>query len=107
VPLPLRRYHRYAASVMSFNLDLLKNIEFNSERDSQVLDAMRKIYPDASEEQLREGLENLKRYVKVGLKIAARVLREKSLTAGDGIPTMRAQRSNPTQTINDTFYQNL
>lgn len=107
MPLPRQQQYLYAACTMSFNLDLLKNIEFNSERDSKVLEMMRKIYPDASEEQLREGLENLKRYVKVGLKIAARVLREESLTAHDEIPTMRTQRSNPTQTINNTFFENL
>ncbi len=61
---------------MAFNLDLLDNLEIPPERESKILDAMRKLYPDATERELREGKETLQNYLKVALQIVARLERE-------------------------------
>jgi hypothetical protein len=87
---------------MGFNLDLIENIEFDKGRDAGLLERMRKIYPHATNDELRAGLDNLKAYLRVALRIAARLARENSaaLTLGAEIPNMKTQRSNPTETTN-------
>ena len=67
-------FHKIGA--MRFNLDLLSDFELTPERESEILKAMRKIYPDATEQELREGKETLENYLKLGLKIIARMERE-------------------------------
>lgn len=44
--------------------------------DSRILALMRKLYPDASEEQLIEGKRNLEEYVETAWKIAERLERK-------------------------------
>lgn len=61
---------------MGFNLDNLKKIEFKTTRDNQTLEKMRAIYPEATEEQLQAGLEALKDYLKVAIKIVNRLADE-------------------------------
>lgn len=61
---------------MKFDLGLLNDIEFSVESSSKILDAMRRLYPDATEKKLLEGKDNLQNYLKLALKISMRVFRE-------------------------------
>lgn len=88
---------------MRFDLELIKNVEFRKERDARTLQKMKKLYPSASDDELRLGLDNLKTYLQLVLRIAARLARDNPavLTAGNKAPTIKTQRSNPTQPINN------
>lgn len=61
---------------MKFDLKLIENIEFSADHSSKLLNAMRKIYPDATEPELLEGKNNLENYLKLAVKIAVRLLIE-------------------------------
>lgn len=61
---------------MKFDLDLLRDIEFSAEGGSKILEAMKRVYPNATEKELLEGKENLQNYLKLALRISMRVLRE-------------------------------
>lgn len=78
---------------MRFDLDLIENIEFDKGRDVALLGRMRKIYPSATDDELRAGLDNLKAYLRVALRIAERIARENSaaLTLGAEIPNMKTK----------------
>jgi hypothetical protein len=93
--------------IMRFDLRQLNNIEFKPSNDQPVLEIMKKIYPDANEEELRAGLEALKNYLRVALKIVARRMREEAaaLTVTPKIPTIQKQRSNPIHT--NKLFNNL
>lgn len=84
-------------AIMRFSSEILKNIEFDTNKDIEALELMKAIYPGASEAHLREGLESLKGYLRVAVKIMVRVMREdpKALTAFRRLPTMQTERSNP------------
>ena len=71
---------------MRFNLDLLNSIEFKPELNPEISKAMKQIYPNASDEDLREGNENLETYLKIALKISARLLNEQQCRSFDGNP---------------------
>ncbi len=92
---------------MRFNLEKLKHIEFKTTKDQQALEKMRVIYPDATEQELREGLEALKDYLRIAFKIVSRLAHDgdESLTIIDKIPTIKPQRSNPTN--NNQPFNNL
>jgi hypothetical protein len=68
---------------------------------------MRAIYPDATEEELCEGLETLKDYLRIAFKIVNRLAHDgdETLTMINKIPTIQAQRSNPTN--NNQHFNNL
>jgi hypothetical protein len=86
--------------LMKFNLDLLKNLQLGAEHGSEVLDKMKRLYPSATEQELRDGLVTLESYLRLALRIAVRHVRERDLTIPGEISTMNSQRSNPTQNIN-------
>ena len=57
-----------------------------SDYDSKILALMRKLYPNASEQQLIEGKRNLEEYVETAWKIADRLQRKAHDRAFDGQP---------------------
>lgn len=92
---------------MKFNLDLLKNLQLGAEHSPEALDKMKRLYPSATEQELRDGLGNLESYLRLALRITLRHLRERDLTISGEISTMNSQRSNPTQNITIKLFQNL
>jgi hypothetical protein len=92
-----RRQPSDMLAIMKFRSEILESIEFNTNKDIQALELMKAIYPDASEAHLQEGLEALKDYLRLAVKIMVRVMREdpKALTGFRRLPTMQTERSNP------------
>ena len=62
---------------MKFDLTLIENIKFSADHSSKLLDTMRRMYPDVSEQELLEGKDNLENYLKLAVRIAVRLLLEK------------------------------
>ena len=74
----------------------------NQKSDSKDGPTIRELYPDLSDEQLKEAEENLERYLELALRIYERIRSDpeaysqfRALTASRHTATIDVERSNP------------
>lgn len=90
---------------MKFDLELLNRLVLRHHDSAEIVAKMRQLYPKATDDELQQGHENLKSYLRLAFKIARRLLTEETgaLTRGSGVSTMQTQRSNSNEAINQVL----